>query len=1828
MKTRRLAILAANSARAQLRRLSLAFIRLATLRAPKGGISVQGEFYTGGQFIPNEVMERATPEERKAIEEAKSRDESTKTAKAQASFKPAKAVNQLATAKKYKAAGHEWTMKYDGRAESRGFYVRHKAPDGTVTAQAGRFRLPAQAAQDMISRAKIETAPATSAPPKSPRPPKAKNYTYAPDELGWKGKGKKGKLQDNLEALRVLRELQIEERSATEEEKAKLAKFIGWGQLPEVFNRYNYDFRKEREELVGLTTDEEFRAASNSTANSHFTHPDIVKIHWAMAKRLGYKGGNYLEPAVGAGYYLGFMPPELEAKSRITAIELDSTTGRIAKELYPGANVKVQGFQETPLPVNHFDLVATNVPFDNETKILSDPKFKRFRPTLHDYYFLKSVDVTKPGGLIMNITSAGTLDKLNPAVRNWLAQECELISAVRFPGGAHSENAGTQVVTDMIILRKKNKSIPPAPDETPKEAEPKQPGFTGTSVDSLGRLYHWRDGVRVPGPKWDERTTVKAADGTEHEINQYFADNPQQILGELSGTGSMYRPDAMDVEMTDDYIDRVQRAIQDLPAGVLQTTIEAEKEEREEKILVGTDEYNPGQMVVRDGQLYRYESGELVPQDANPIALKMIVIRDAARGLIRKRISGEDDAEQMAILNELYDDFVVQHGPLNSEDNRKSIKTDSDRAFTLALEKYNSTTNTAVKADMFSKNTVGKLELADKADSANDAVGISLHESGKVDLNRIGELLGMKGGPDAVEQRLSREGVAFRDPATGSMEHSAIYLSGDVRRKLREAKAAAEADPKYESNVQALEQSQPEDIAIEDISFKLGAPWIGQGIFEEFASETIGKRNAFKIRKIGKYRVGSKDEDKGEEGGYTESWEVYPTYAGRSVSEDEIWGVKGENGELLVGYARILESAMNGRPIKLYTEDSDGNRIPLIGATDEARTKVNELREQFVDWVLNHGTYRDQLFREYNDQFNNIVPTKYDGKYLTLPGMRTNGWPLRDFQKDFVQRVITTGVGLAAHEVGTGKTASMVAAAMELRRLGLAKKPAIACMKANIDQITAEAQQLYPNAKILSTSGMFSAEKRQQVLNQIATGDYDMVILTHDHLNMMRVKPNTRARFIEEELQELRDRKEAAEKAREGKVGNRIVKQLAKAESALEEKLKEALAEDTKDNIYFEDSGIDQLFVDEAHLFKSLPCVSANPGVKGVPTQRSQRATAMFARCRYLLEQNNGRGVVFATGTPIANTMAELFNMQRYLQYDKLKERGIHQFDAWADSFGDRTTNLEVKLSGEYQDTERFNKFTNLPELRHLASEFMDVVRADSTFEKNPDGSIKMGDGEPVPVVKRPKKFEKTIVSEPSDQIDSMMAGIHSRARQLAGSSRRKGKGEDNMLNVCNDAKKGSIDLRLLDAKSPDNPSSKANRAIAEIVRVYNDNPGTAQAVFSDLGVNPIKTPTGSFHLFGDMKKKLIKAGIPADQIVDFSKEMSDQKKEEVQNAIRRGDIRIAFGSTKRLGTGVNIQDQLKAVHHLDIPYVPADMEQREGRGWRSGNKQKEFETYRYVQQGSADDMFWTILANKKSFIDQYMLGKGNRTMADLDAGSLTPQEMIAVATGDTEMLERLTLENEVKAMGRAKMRHASTKARQRAIVSDMPAKIARSREAIVDQEAAMKAAQQAMAAEFSAMTSSWRNAEPIGREEYEQKLAKVREDKYSYENLGKVRGFEVEPAHGEAGVVKVTAPNGVEVRATATIKGIEYAIRSLAKGQQLAKAQAELEAAENDYRMLQSELGRSWGKDDELMQKINRLEALKQSRADFEASVRQPKRAEESRPEAEFTHTKLSLRM
>ncbi len=1475
----------------------------------------------------------------------------------------------------------------------------------------------------------------------NPTDASAGNWRYHSRDF-YKG-GIKAKFNNNLEAIRTMRAMADEGRdAATPAEQEVLSRFVGWGAMPGLFNE-NWDeltaeafgnkeagyrsdeyktwaeekdkWSEERDSIKPLMTEAEWAAARRATLNSHFTHPSVIDAHWKMAQRMGFKGGRFLEPSAGVGYYIGLMPPELAGKTRVSAIELDPTTGNMLKKLYPKANVEVRGFEKQQSPNDFYNLVASNVPFGDFT--VSDPDYDKHNANIHDYFFLKSADLVKPGGMVMHVTSAGTMDKVDPAIRRELARTCDFVAAVRFPGGAHQENAGTEVVTDMVMLRKRHPGEEPVTlEHTPAEAEAKEQGFTGTTTDSLGRVYHWVDGKRVPGPDWLATKDVPdPAGGEPITVNAYFADHPEQILGTLDRTGTMYGGKQKNVSLTEDYEDRLQAAIDRLPTGVFATgtTEKAGAPDRRE----ATAGVKHGGYVIHDGKLFRRDGGSEIEQTVNAKDLERISgqlgVRDAMQAVINAELDGESPDEARARLNSVYDAYVKEHGPLSSKENRKAIATDPDAVRLAALETYNPKDKTAKKADMFSKSTVRSGKRTEHANGVEEGVGVCLNESGSINPERIAELTGK---PLAeIEGELRHGGLAFEDPATG-WQPASMYLSGNVRQKLVLARAAAAVDAKYQHNVDALENHQPEDIDYQNIDVRAGAAWVPSTDMQEFAASLTG---AYSSRIAINYVP------------QTGQWIVEDTHGKGGSSAGML-----EYGTEDIPFTDMLQRVMNSKSLVVnYTAlDENGNEVSRIDqdATRQAEDKAKELKSKFNEWVWEDDARRDRLSRFYNDNFNNIIPVHYDGSHLDFPGMNPD-FQMRDIQKNFVWQVITTGRGLAAHEVGTGKTASMIAAAMELRRLGLSKKPCIACMKANIDQITMEAQKLYPNARILSTADNFSAKQRKETISRMSTGDYDMVIMTHDHLNMLGMRPEVVKEYVNGQLNELRVAKKAAWAADSSK-DNRIVKSLEKAEQRLEARLEKAIkAADKDDAVHFEETGIDQLFVDEAHNYKNLPVYSTGERVKGIPpaSTGSDRATNMLMRTEWLMKHNGGRGVVFATGTPVSNTMVELYNIQRYLQPDELKSRGLDTFDAWASTFGDRQTEIEVTPTGGYDQVTRFNKFTNVPELMNMASLVMDVQRADSM--KKADGS---------PVIIRPNRHDKVVVTPLNEMTERMMGDLSARA--IACKGKRPEKGADNMAVICADGRKGSVDMRLLYADAPDDPNSKLNKCVQNVLQLHNERPTVTQAIFSNVGVNPSKK-TG-FHVYGDIIEKLVAGGIPRERIADFS-QLEDDKRHDAEVGMRNGEILVGIGSTEKLGTGVNVQQKLAALHHLDVPWKPSEIEQRDGRGWRHGNLNDPSQTmpnprfdasrpegpdnrkdvvdpskqhvaiHRYVSEGSLDQFMWQTVGAKAAFINQTINAKDRKTrsVSDDDTETLTPEQFMAVASGNPEILKKISLQSDIR---------------------------------------------------------------------------------------------------------------------------------------------------------------------------------------------------------------------
>ena len=1638
-----------------------------------------------------------------------------------------------------------------------------------------------------VGRDSGDDAPARKRRKRKPRKLNAGNFSYR--DTSDLGGGLKTKFKRNLAALEVIQNIEREGRDrATLEEQEILSKFTGWGQFSEkLWGNYGFghsDWKQEIEQLKIFMGEDEFdrakkenkpskreRAAKRATQNSHFTDPRIVQAHWQIAQRLGFDGGRFLDPSIGSGYYVGMMPPELASRTSITGVELDDTTAKVAKYLYPDATVRNQGFQDLEAPDGFYDLAASNVPFGDYR--VHDPDYNRYQANIHDYFFLKSLDKVRPGGLVMHVTSAGTMDKKRDRIRKELAGKADLVAAIRLPTGTHKGVASTEVVTDLLILRKHGENGPAGKD-TPNDAQPDKPGFTGVTVDSLGRVYHWIDGKRVPADRWTATTEVPNPDGEEKiRINQYFEDHPDQILGTLNQKGTMYGGSEMGVAPPEDFEAALQAAIERIPEGIYNPD-ETSKEAFTPLAQLAPDEMREGNLTIQDGKLLQRKSGGLVEVEASSTAIArieaMLPIVAARRALVNAEMSGGDTTEARSLLNQAYDAFKEKFGLLTDKANRKAIAEDPDAPILASLEKVNKETKEVEKADIFSKDTIRRLEPVEKADTVGEGIGVSLNQKGRIDIEHIAKLTGKE--IDEVEDELYESGIAFNDPALGWMPRDE-YLSGNVRKKLEEAIVAADSDPRFKANVEALEANQPEDLEYTDISARLGAPWIPTSVIEQFAGHVANTKP--------EYFASNYD-------GILNSWEIDSASGQKfmtNTSAAKDWSLHGVN------FFKMFDAALNNKQLNVYdtitTEDGKERRVVNREETQEVRQKVQDLKDEFSDWLWEDDDRRQELTDLYNENFNSIIEYEPDGSHLTFPGMTPNINPY-DIQRNFVWQMIKRGKGYAGHEVGTGKTITMIASAMELRRLGLAKKPCIVALKPTVKQLTQEALDLYPGAKILSTADMFTKDKRKETVAKIASGDYDMVIMTQEHMNMLPMSAEVQERFIAEEIEEC----EAAitgikDSNRTGKKNPRTVKQLEKRKDQLRAKLAKALESQKDDAVTFEETGIDMLFVDEAHNYKNIPLYTSQQ-MKGIPTSQADRAQNMLMRSRWLQEQTGGRGLCLVSGTPIANTMAELYNLQKYLQPEELRERGLYSFDAWAATFGETVSELEPAITGGYKTETRMAKFTNVADMLKMAGMDLDLQRAET-----------MLDHEGNHVITRPNRTDHAVVTPETASVTAMMADVERRAKAVSGT--RPEKGADNALSITQAARVGSVDPRLYDASFPDEPDSKANKCVRSILERYHESNDKGevktQLIFSDTGVN--KSEKTGFHLYKDIVDKLVEGGIPRDQIADFSK-MSDKEKPIAIDKLKRGEMRVGIGSTQKMGTGVNVQDYLSAIHHLDIPYRPGDLEQRNGRGYRKGNKNEDIDIYNYAAEGSLDELSWQIISRKSGFINQAINSKSGRNLREIvedDTSQLNPEQLMAAASGDTRALRRMELRNDVAGLRKAKDRHNKNTRRIRDNIGQTKAEIK------TLTEKSKRHAQDAK------LVSDKDFSLTLGHDSYDErpdaeKALKATTEAYDYsqsqkkswdratepERIGTYKGLELR--RSETGYVLI-GTSGEEYVTGNSLRSVEAVARGISKKGTDAKAQAE--QSKSDIEVLEKRSKKEFTRAEDLINAEAALKKLEQ---------------------------------
>ena len=1386
----------------------------------------------------------------------------------------------------------------------------------------------------------------------------AANYRITDEHLG-EG-GAKAKYRMNMDAIRLLMALEQEKRQATPDEQETLSRYVGWGGLPEAFDANNAAWTDEFQALRSVLSQDEYEAARASTLNAHYTSPAVIRAIYEAVANMGFTTGNILEPSMGVGNFFGMLPESMQ-DSRLYGVELDSITGRIAKQLYPKAHITVAGFETTDRK-DFFDLAIGNVPFGNYQ--VNDRAYNKLGFSIHNYFFAKALDQVRPGGVVAFVTSRYTMDQQSPDVRRYLAQRAELLGAIRLPNNAFKANAGTEVVSDIIFLQKRDRPI---------EIEP--------------------DWVHLS----------KNADG--FAINSYFVDHPEMVLGEQSAAHTQYGHQDFTVLPIEgaNLADQLHEAVQHI-GGTYQ---EAELPELGEGEAIDTS--IPADLNVKnysyavvDGEVYYRENSRMARPDLNATAKErvkgLVALRDCVHALIDEQLNEYgDDAIQarQAELNTLYDAYTAKYGLINDRANRLAFSDDSSYYLLCSLEVLDDEQKLKRKADIFTKRTIRQQRTIDHVDTASEALAVSISEHARVDLPYMAQLTGKD--EEALASDLS--GVIFRLPGTAAQYVTADeYLSGNVRQKLREAKLAAESNPAFSPNVTALEAAQPKDLEASEIDVRLGATWISKDYVQDFMYELLDTpvymRRAISVNFSP----------------YTAEWNV----TGKSAVASSNVAAYVTYGTQRASAYRILEDTLNLRDVRIYdtVQDADGKERRVLNQkeTTLAQQKQQAIKDAFGEWVWKDAVRRQTLVSQYNEQFNAIRPREYDGQHITFVGMNPE-ISLREHQRNAVAHILYGGNTLLAHQVGAGKTFEMVAAAMESKRLGLCQKSMFVVPNHLTEQWASEFLRLYPSAQILVTTKKdFEKHNRKKFCARIATGDYDAIIIGHSQFERIPISAERQERILRDQIDSVLD---GIGELKRNHGEQFSIKQLERSRKQLETHLQKLQAEEKKDDVVtFEQLGVDRLYVDEAHSHKNLFLATKMRNVAGLSTSDAQKSSDMFAKCRYMDELTGGRGVVFATGTPVSNSMTELYTMQRYLQYDALKRNHMTHFDCWASTFGETTTAIELAPEGTgYRARTRFAKFFNLPELMTLFKEVADIKTADQLHLPTPEAHYET-------VVVKPTEHQKAMVQALSERA----AAVHSGNVDPS---------VDNMLKITSDGRKLGLDQRLINPLLPDDPASKVNACVNNIHRIWQDGQAErlTQLVFCD-----ISTPKGTkgldaaeFNVYDDIRGKLIAMGVPKEEIAFIHTADTEVKKKELFAKVRSGQVRVLMGSTAKMGAGTNVQDRLVASHDLDCPWRPGDLEQRAGRIVRQGNQNKDVHIYRYVTESTFDAYLWQTVENKQRFISQIMTSKSPvRSCEDVDETALSYAEIKALCAGDVRIKEKMDLDVDVARLKLMKADHQS----------------------------------------------------------------------------------------------------------------------------------------------------------------------------------------------------------
>ena len=1379
------------------------------------------------------------------------------------------------------------------------------------------------------------------------------NFHITDDDLG--SGGPKAKFKANMEAIRLLKELEQEQRLATPEEQEVLSRYVGWGGIPQAFEERNSAWAAEYTQLKGVLTPEEYSAARASTLNAFYTSPTVIKAMYEALGNMGLKQGNILEPSCGVGNFMGLLPESMST-TNMYGVELDPVSGQIAKQLYQKNRIAVQGFEETSYPDSFFDCVIGNVPFGAYQ--VSDRKYDRYHFMIHDYFIAKSLDLVRPGGVVAVVTSSGTMDKQNPEVRQYFANRADLLGAIRLPNNAFQRNANTSVVADLLFFQK-------------------------------------RDRAAITEPDWVQLKTTPEG----YTVNSYFANHPEMVLGDFTTESTQYGKQEVTVKAKAeaDLAEQLKEAVKHIQGTITEQEIsDTELEEQVVSIPANPDIKNFSFALVGEDIYYRENSvmnKMELPVVTGERVRGMVAIRDATNRLLERQLeecSDEEVASLQAELNRVYDSFTAKYGLLSSNANKRAFSMDSSYCLLTSLEFLDEKGELKRKADIFTKRTIRRAEPVTSVDTASEALAVSIGEKAKVDIPYMMELT------EKTEEEVTEEltGVIFKNPLTDKWEPSDEYLSGNVREKLNIAKQFAENHPEYMVNVQALERVQPKDLDASEIEARLGVTWISPDYITEFMAETFHTpRQHINYERI-----------KVQYAEVTGQWNV----KGKNVDSSNNPLSTATYGTQRANAYRLLEDALNLRDTKIYDtiHDADGeHRVLNRKETTLAQQKQELIREEFKEWIFKDMSRRETLCKIYNERFNSIRPREYDGSHIQFVGMNPE-IKLMEHQKNAVAHILYGNNTLLAHCVGAGKTFQMIAAGMESKRLGLAQKSLYVVPNHLLEQWGSDFLRLYPGANILvATKKDFEPANRKRFCSRIATGDYDAVIIGHSQFEKIPLSRERQISLLEDQIADITYSIEAAKE----EAGQQYtIKQMEKTKKTLKAKLEKLNDQTRKDDVVtFEQLGVDRLFVDESHFYKNLFLYTKMRNVAGISQTDAQKSSDMFMKCRYMDEITGGKGITFATGTPVSNSMTELYTIMRYLQYDTLMNMGMGHFDSWAATFGETVTAIELSPEGTgYRAKTRFARFFNLPELISIFKEAADIQTADML-------NLPVPEAEYINEVLKPSEEQKEMVEAFSERAEQVRGGaVDPRV--------------DNMLKITNDGRKCALDQRLLNDMLPDAGESKVNACVENAFQVWEDGKDTqaTQLIFCDLS-----TPKndGTFNVYDDVRNKLVERGIPKEEIAFIHEYNTEVRKAELFAKVRAGQVRILMGSTPKLGAGTNVQDRLLALHHLDCPWKPSDLEQQEGRILRQGNQNDKVKIFRYVTENTFDSYMWQILENKQKFISQIMTSKSPvRACEDVDDTALSYAEIKALATGNEYIKEKMDLDVQVSKLKLLKANHTS----------------------------------------------------------------------------------------------------------------------------------------------------------------------------------------------------------